>query len=261
MTKANQDLMSAAQRGDVEGIRQAIGNGADLEARDSYGQTPLHMAVVSAAPADPIRYGSSDAVGALLEAGAEVDALDEKGSPPLAYAITGAARSDDPSVQMLLDAGADPDIENLKGNTPRGIVERSPNYRNSGLLDESVRESRSSLHHAAEDGDTEEVGRLLEAGTGPDITDKVGFTPLHAAVNGANTDTARQLLYAGADPNSLGGAKSMPALLTAMTIRDKLVRDTIIELLIEAGADPDLGMEGGRSAREIAQIRGDISFS
>lgn len=269
----NHGLRAAAQRGDGEAIRRAIAAGADLEQRDSYGATPLHSAVTSASPTDPVRYGNPDGVRVLLDLGADPNARDRDGCSPLFRAIAGAARSDDLSVRLLLAAGADPDQADDKGWTPRSIIDRTPNYCYSGLLDVALRESRSALHHAAEAGDVDATQRLLADGTDPDVADTSGFTPLHAAVNGAaryqrqpvatTADVVELLLDAGADPNPRGGTKATLPLLTAMTIggrRATDLRDRIIAALIAAGADPDLGMAGGRTAREIAAIRGDIHF-
>jgi ankyrin repeat protein len=41
------DLHSACENGDVEAVTELLGKGADPNARDQFGQTPLHIAVDS----------------------------------------------------------------------------------------------------------------------------------------------------------------------------------------------------------------------
>lgn len=80
--------------------------GADPEARDGWGRTPLHWAMVS---------GNVDVVRLLLEAGTPADVLDDDGATPLAVLCArlecGSSRQGHPDiVRMLLAAGANPDL-------------------------------------------------------------------------------------------------------------------------------------------------------
>lgn len=57
----------------------------------------------------------------------------------------------------------------------------------------------SSLHHAANDGDTDQVESLLDKGAGINDRDDDGMTPLHRAAMWGYTETVRILLEHGAD--------------------------------------------------------------
>ena len=59
----------------------------------------------------------------LLEAGAPVDAQDRFGNTPLWRAVFDS-RGQGATVQLLLRAGADPDIVNEAGATPRELADR-----------------------------------------------------------------------------------------------------------------------------------------
>ena len=84
-----------------EGVQAALDAGADLEARDEDGRTPLMFAAGSNSP---------EVVQTLLDAGADLEARTESGQTPLMGA---AWNNENPGVvQVLLDAGADPTTRN-----------------------------------------------------------------------------------------------------------------------------------------------------
>jgi ankyrin repeat protein len=53
---------------------------------------------------------------------------------------------------------------------------------------------REKLHFAADDGDIEEVKKLLEEGYQPNLFDELGNTPLHYAAMGGHLDVINVLL-------------------------------------------------------------------
>ena len=97
-----------AERQEAE--RQKLEAGADPNARDENGDTPLHRAVL---------WGDAGAIAALLEAGVDPDARDKDGSTPLHWAtLLGGADV----IAALLEAGADPGARNDKGQTPFDLI-------------------------------------------------------------------------------------------------------------------------------------------
>lgn len=89
----------------VNNSRELIDSGADVNAVDDEGMTPLH----AAAAAD-----SAEVVRLLLDAGAHVDPQNAKGETPLRVAVQ-APWSDPESLRLLLNAGANPSIEPQNG--------------------------------------------------------------------------------------------------------------------------------------------------
>lgn len=85
--------------------RWLVGQGADIEARDAYGRTPLHE-----------RAGSWQGGGEiLLDLGADIQATDGQGNTPLHGAAMSARLE---AVRVLLARGARADAVNLAGQTP-----------------------------------------------------------------------------------------------------------------------------------------------
>jgi uncharacterized protein len=109
-----QELHYRALEGDVAGIQERLAAGDDIAHADAQGFTALHFAA---------QQSQVDAVAALLAAGAPVDALDRFGNTPLWRAVFND-RGRSGVVGLLLGAGADPDIANASGVSPRALAER-----------------------------------------------------------------------------------------------------------------------------------------
>lgn len=184
----------------ADDVAALVAEGANLNARDFLGHTPLHMAVNT-----PLFDRSAEAVVALLAAGADPSARNNNGETPLHRADS----ADD--VAPLLAAGAILNARDNVGETP---------------LHEAT-ESRSRNADVA--------AALLAAGADANARDNYGHTPLHSlafyAASGFNVslnfktadfdeieeefmgrdvEVARVLLAAGADPNARDATGATP---------------------------------------------------
>ena len=125
-----------------EGVRAALAAGADVEARDNRGSTPLLFAALA--------NSNPEVVQVLLDAGADLEARTEWGATPLMFA---ARHNENPEiVQALLNAGADLEArDESRGWTPL-------------------------MHAAGFNENPEVVLALLNAGADPAATDGDGKT-------------------------------------------------------------------------------------
>ncbi len=131
-------LLDAAFICDLLKVRELLAGGADPDARDDDGRTPLFSAVLG---------GSIGLVGLLLESGADVNARDHHGFSALHF----AAQEDLPEMaRLLLAKGADANAQDEDG---------------ASVLWRAIFSTR---------GPTDVLEALLAAGAKPDLPTKAG---------------------------------------------------------------------------------------
>jgi ankyrin repeat protein len=193
-------LHDAAAAGDVGLIRRLLAAGADVDARDDEGRTPILVATVAR---------RTEAVRVLIEAGADVDIRDDSLANPFLYA---GAEGLLEILRIVNEAGADPAITNRFGGvalipaserghveTVRYLLEESDvdvdHVNNLGwtALLEAVILGDGGLRHQAI------VALLMDAGADPELADRDGVTPLaHARARG-HAEIVAILVEAGAE--------------------------------------------------------------
>ncbi|MFJ5895807.1 ankyrin repeat domain-containing protein [Streptomyces sp. NPDC093064] len=168
LSPTDRALLDAAHHGDVAAVREALAAGADREAHDEQGRTPL----LRAALADEV-----EAARVLVDAGADVNAQDDRlDSAWLVTGVTGSV----PMMRALLPGGPDLRLTNRFGGV--------------------------SVIPASERGHVAYVRAVLaETGIDVDHVNRLGWTALLEAVilgDGGRThqEIVEVLLGAGADP-------------------------------------------------------------
>lgn len=106
---------------------------------------------------------------------------------------------------------------------------------------------------AAARGDRARVAEQIAQGVGPNSTDASGRPPLMAAVAAGHTETVRVLLEAGADPSIKFGG------LTALGIAIRERRDSLVNVLLKAGAQPDQREDAGGTPLHAAAALGRLA--
>ena len=194
-------------------------------------------------------YGDIAIVRNLLKAGSDVN---HKGGE-LGTALTAACLSGVTGVvKLLLEHNADPNIQGCweDDNALQAACEMNNTDIILLLLENGADPNLhggwygSALHATFHKWNEEIIRELLRRGA--DISYKGGdfHSVLQAAVENGNEDAVRTALDCGLSPNEKGGWFTYP--LLRATARDTCP-DSIVKLLLEAGADPNLEREGDDS--------------
>ncbi|MEO8024980.1 MAG: ankyrin repeat domain-containing protein [Bryobacteraceae bacterium] len=99
-------LHRAAMRGETAAVEMYLRMGADVNAADSAGRSPLHDACLK---------GHVDTARLLLDRGAKIAVHDKTGATPLHDAALGGSVK---TIELLLARKADADARDLSGQTP-----------------------------------------------------------------------------------------------------------------------------------------------
>jgi uncharacterized protein len=95
-----------------------ITEGCDINQQDSQGWAPLHFAA---------QEWSIPVASVLIAKGALVDIKDQHGNTPLSKAVFNSQGRGD-LINLLIEAGADPDVENAHGMSPRALADMIANF-------------------------------------------------------------------------------------------------------------------------------------
>lgn len=164
--EANMELISAAARGDVETVKSLLTQGANVDASDESGVTPLIAAA----------YGNHvETAQVLIEAGADVNRQDR--TQQSAYLIA-TSEGYLALLELTLAAGAD--------------VHSLDSYNGTGLI------------RAADRGHVEIIEALLETDINVDHVNRLGWSAMLEAIilgdgGPRHTEVVRLLVDAGAD--------------------------------------------------------------
>lgn len=251
----NEALFEAVKRGCQEIVKFLLENSANVNYQDTFGETPLCLAV---------KNKNIEMIKILLEAGANINHKDRFDYTILSLAL----KTNDAEVVKVIVSHPQIDL-NEKDLWDRNIVDLAIANRASSEVVKVLKEAVFSatpkaeemsekiekitaeglgqgLFKAVERGNIFKVETLLESGADINCVNEEGLTPLFIAVGNNNTEMASFLLMNGANAN----AKD----ITLRSVLHKAVEvnsPELVEILLEAGAVSSCRDEMGKSVMEL----------
>jgi len=225
--EADRALLEAARDGNIEAVRQHLAAGADVNAKNQNGSTPLHRAAIT------------EIAELLIAKGADVNAKMDNGLTPLHYAAVEGRKE---ITELLIAAGADVNAKDDRSGTPLDGANSgtyAPLRKHGG--------KHGTIHGAAYGGDIEVVKEFLAAGTDVNAKTMHGGTPLRDA---KTKEIAELLIAKGADVNVKDKRGFTPLHYAARGGRNE-----IAELLISKGADVNAKNDEGKTALDEAKYK------
>jgi ankyrin repeat protein len=245
-------LHHAAGFGTLDTLAFLIDKGADVNAKNRRGSTPIFWAIHDEAK-----------VRLLISRGAAVNVKQIEGRTPVYQAsILGSGNA---VLRLLLESGGNPNAATLTGLTPlsgaalRGDVEAMRLLLAKGAdVHAKNGAGATALMAAATNGSADAVRLLLERGADVNVRTKLGETALGNAAGAGVTDTVKMLLDRGADVDSRNSRGYSPLMLAAGS--DAMNAD-IVKLLLAKGADASFSADYDETAYVLASHRGNTAVA
>jgi ankyrin repeat protein len=212
-------LHCACNEGNVKLVKSLVTNGAKVNAKGGYGDTPLHRAVQKST-----RFGNTvfdkhgviirretfiignedvEIVKFLIASRADVNAKGRHGNTPLHRACE---NGNEDFVKVLVTNGADVNVKNELDQTPlcmaRSIEVLKILVANGADVNVKDWSGKTPLHNAVRLPANKVVEFFVTNGADLHIKDNDGYTPFHRAVEARFLAYAKLLISNGADVNT-----------------------------------------------------------
>ena len=242
-------LELALMEGNVDAINILLNVLDEPNSADPDGETYLHNAV---------RMGcSAKAFQAIIDHGADVNAINKWNQTALALA---SMEKNIDAINILLNAGADPNIADSVGNTCLHEASRTncSNEVLQSIIDHDVdvnainKWNQTALALAVMEGNVDAINVLLNAAADPNIADVDGETCLHEAIrNDCRKEVLQSILDHEANVNV-----TTKQIFTALMMACTKGNAGVIRILLKANADPNIVNADGDTCLHVTTRKG-----
>jgi ankyrin repeat protein len=232
-------LADAAMNRDAAAVRALLAQGADANARGTFGTPALHWLV---------RVEDRATAGLLLDAGANPNVKNHQGVAPLHLAI---ANRDLATVELLLKSGADATLIDQADETPLMLAARAGDAAIAARLlavgapvdARDAEFEQTALMIAAREGHADVVRLLLDTGADVNAATRAGAEPKFRRPS-ENAGSKGLGIIRGGWPER-GMRPPVPGAKTPLLYATRRGDRAVTELLVDAGADLELADADG----------------
>lgn len=221
------ELANAVLGSDEERIRFLVEKGADINKLDRQGYAPLQAAA---------RSRKDKLIPLLIELGADINGRDRDGFTALSNA---AQRNHVPTIEVLAKRGADLELAAEGGFGPLSLAIDGGHF----LAAKALIELGANVNAVSGD---DKVTPLMVTASWLAVGEQAKQIELRQGLR--STDIATALIDRGAKVNATNAHGVSPLMIAAA--RGNM---PMLGLLLEAGADPDLKSDAGKTAIDIAR--------
>ena len=228
----------------IDAINLLLNAGADPNIDLFDGNTCLHYAVR--------RFWRKEVIQTIINHGANVNATNWNNITALSRACK---KRNIEAINVLLNAGADPNIDDIDGNTclqdavsggcSKEVLQTIINH--GADINAKNMENGTAFMIACWRGHTDAINVLLNAGADPNIADADGNTCLHYAVKCCGKEVIQTIINCGANVTATSRNN-----ITALSRACKKRNIEAINVLLNVGADPNIADADGNTCLHYA---------
>jgi ankyrin repeat protein len=218
-TMSDYSFLELCKNGTLQQINNAIKNGANVNARNSLGETPLMLAAFN--------NSTPEVIAVLVTAGADINAKNNQG-----VAASDYLRRNERFITSIA----------------RRMEDETPAPRSRGFIDYSINDFR--FVDLCSIGTFQEIFEAINNGANVNARGSNGMTPLIAAARSRYTrlEVIRILIDAGADIN----ARDIDGMTPLISAARYNINPDMITALLGSGANPRIRDYSGRMAIDYA---------